>query len=292
MIDDSPSEGEVQAAGALDLMHREMRVTFGTVPDSISQAFFDDGEGFVIGREEFLFTSWDDVRFYYRIGAGLTVQMPATDAETDYELFLWGTIFGAVAWLNGLVPLHASAVDVGGRVVAFTADSGGGKSTLAAALAAIGNPHICDDTLVLSVSPAGIYAMPDDKPLKLWGDALEMTSILPGRPVPSMPGKHYARPSAKARAALPLTDLIFLERGEELAFEQVTGAAKFALLPEALYRGFVHIARGDRAAHEEFLLRFCSSVRFWRMRRPFDSLRFGQDVEQIAVALRERMASA
>ncbi len=266
-------------------MQHEMRVAWGNVPAAIDRAFFDDCQGFAVSHDELLFTSWDDVRFHYRRGEGLVVQMPDVAGETDYELFLWGTIFGAVAWLNGLVPLHASAVDVGGRVVAFTADSGGGKSTLAAALAAHGHPHVCDDTLVLSLQHDAVYALPDEKPLKLWGDALLMTDIEPSRPVPSMPGKHYAKPARKSAAPLPLTDLVFLERGDEVSLEAVTGAAKFSLLPEALYRGFLHVARADRTAHEQFLLKFCSNVRFWRLRRPFDSHRFGADVEAISRVL-------
>lgn len=275
--------GMAQAASAL--MQREMRVTFGVVPTEIDGQFFSDDYGFVVSANEFIFISLDDVRFHYCLGHGLTVQLPAAGLDTDYELFLWGTVFGTVAWLNGLVPLHASAVDVGGRVVAFTADSGGGKSTLAAALASLGLPHVCDDTLVVALQQAGAVALPDGKRLKLWDDALRMTDIKAMGAVPLMPGKSYAVPAHKATEPLPLTDLVFLERGNSIEFEPITGAAKFSMLPAALYRGFIHTARGDRALHEHFVLSFCSRVRFWRLRRPFDSNRFGSDVRAIKAAL-------
>lgn len=280
---------QVAARNPQELMEREMRVTFGPVPEAIENSFYNEEDIFVISDEEFLFTSLDHVRYHYRRGAGLTVQLPPAGLDSDYELFLWGTVFGAVAWLNGLVPLHASAVDVGGRIVAFTADSGGGKSTLAAGLAGLGLPHVCDDTLVVSVDPDGITALPDAKPLKLWDDALVLTNLEAARPVPSMPGKHYASASVKALLALPLTDLVFIEKGERIEIEPVTGAAKFGLLPEALYRRFVHVARGDRAVHEQFILRFCSKVRFWRLRRPFDPLRFGADLQSIKAMLLDDM---
>ena len=277
-----------QIAGAneaLRLMQHEMRVTFGPVPLSIEGAFLDDGDGFVVSPQEFVFTTWDDVRFYYRRGQGLTVQLPAAGLDTDFELFLWGTVFGTVAWLNGYVPLHASAVDVGGRAVAFTADSGGGKSTLAAALADRGLAHICDDTLVVAMQPNGVMALPDAKPLKLWDDALILANSTALRPVESISGKSYANPARKAKAPVPLTDLIFLERGEELDFQQVKGVAKLALLPETFYRGFVHIARGDRVMHERFMMALSSHVRVWKLTRPFDSNRFGCDVDLIKTAL-------
>lgn len=271
----------------VERMNREMETRPGEVPASITGSFFSD-ESFAISGSEFIFDTLDGVRFHYQLGKGLVVQMPADAAvrgigslaETDYELFLWGTVFGAVAWLNGLVPLHASAVDVGGRIVAFTADSGGGKSTLAAGLARLGLPHVCDDTLVVSVGER-VVAMPDAKPLKLWGDALALTATEAIRPVLSMPGKHYASPETKAASALPLTDLYFLEVGESVEAEPVTGSEKLTLLPWALYRNFVHTARGDRAAHERFLMSFCSQVRFWRLRRPFDPASFSTDLLKI-----------
>lgn len=271
----------------VERMQREMQTRPGDVPDSIEGSFFSD-ETFAISESEFIFDTLDGVRFHYQLGQGLIVQMPVDAAargigslaETDYELFLWGTVFGAVAWLNGLVPLHASAVDVGGRIVAFTADSGGGKSTLAAGLARLGLPHVCDDTLVVSVDER-VIAMPDAKPLKLWDDALSLTSTEAVRPVLSMPGKHYALPQVKAVSALPLTDLYFLEVGESVEVELVTGSEKLTLLPWALYRNFVHAARGDRAAHEKFLLAFCSQVRFWKLRRPFDAAGFASDLLKV-----------
>lgn len=271
----------------VERMQREMQTRPGDVPDSIEGSFFSD-ETFAISETEFVFETLDGVRFHYQLGKGLVVQMP-TDAqargigslaETDCELFLWGTVFGAVAWLNGLVPLHASAVDLGGRIVAFTADSGGGKSTLAAGLARLGLPHVCDDTLVISVGDR-VVAMPDAKPLKLWDDALALTATEAMRPVLSMPGKHYALPQLKAASALPLTDLYFLEVGESVEVEPVTGSEKLSLLPWALYRNFVHAARGDRASHERFLIAFCSQVRFWRLRRPFNSASFSADLLKI-----------
>ncbi len=274
-----------QAEAALRLLQKEMQVEFGEVPLSIEGEFLDDDDGFVVSSQEFIFTTWDDVRFHYRKGLGLTVQLPPAGFDTDFQLFLWGTVFGTVAWLNDFVPLHASAVDVGGRVVAFTADSGGGKSTLAAALAQRGLPHVCDDTLVVALQPNAVMALPDAKPLKLWDDALGLANSKALRPVQSMPGKNYADPAHKALGPLPLTDLIFLERGDEVEFEQITGAAKFALLPSTLYRGFVHVARGDRALHERFLMALSANVRLWRLRRPFDSRRFGDDVETIKMLL-------
>jgi len=269
----------------LETMRREMKVRFEPVPREIAGVFFDFDD-FAMAAEEFLFTTDLGVRFHYRLGKGLSVEMPDDAAARDeFELFLWGTVFGAVAWLNGFVPLHASAVSDGDRVLAFTADSGGGKSTLAAALAGRGFRHVCDDTLVLSVTPDGIFGLPDPKPLKLWSDALELVGARSEQAILAVPGKHYARTERKEPQALRLTDLVFLERGDEVGLEPVNGSEKLTLLPEALYRVFVHTARGDDALHRKFLLGMAAQVRFWRLCRPFSAPDFAGSADRIAALL-------
>lgn len=276
--------GQGCAHDPVGVMQREMAVRFGQVPDTIPDAFYVEDDVLLISNEAFVFRTMGGVRFHYRRGEGITVDLTqdqAEESDSDFELFLWGTVFGAVAWLNGLVPLHASAVDVGGRIVAFTADSGGGKSTLSASLAALGLPHVCDDTLVVSIEGGEVTALADEKSLKLWGDALSLLGIDADRPIPAYEGKFYASAPQKAVGKLPFTDLIFLERGESVTLTPITGVEKLTILPSALYRGFVHLARGDRAAHERMLLGVCSQVRFWRLERPFNPEKFADSIMKI-----------
>lgn len=271
-------------ADPVEVMRREMRVCFGAVPASVPDPFYAEDGVLTIATDAFVFRTPGGVGFHYQRGTGLTVESPvdaAAGEESDFELFLWGTVFGTVAWLNGLIPLHASSVDAGGRVVAFTADSGGGKSTLAASLAALGLPHVCDDTLVVSLAGNRVTALADEKSLKLWGDALSLLGMNADRPIPAYEGKFYASAPSKAVGQLPFTDLVFLEQGESVAIEPITGAEKLAILPAALYRGFVHLARGDRSAHERMLLTLGSQVRFWRLSRPFDAPQFSDSILKI-----------
>lgn len=61
---------------------------------------------------------------------------------------------------RGLEALHASAATIGGRVVAFCAVSGTGKSTLAYALDQAGHVQWSDDVVVFEVGASGITAVP------------------------------------------------------------------------------------------------------------------------------------
>jgi hypothetical protein len=63
------------------------------------------------------------------------------------ETFLLGIVMSYCLESRGTPILHASAVQVDDRLVAFIADSGGGKSTLAAALVRAGFLLVSDDIL-------------------------------------------------------------------------------------------------------------------------------------------------
>lgn len=80
--------------------------------------------------------------------------------ETDPEyaaLLLEGNVIAALLMLSGECVLHASAVEVGGRAVAFIGHSGGGKSTLAALACAAGARLVTDDLLRVALREHDVH---------------------------------------------------------------------------------------------------------------------------------------
>ena len=65
----------------------------------------------------------------YRISDGrrIIVQPALGVPEANVRLFLLGSAMGLLLHQRGLMPLHASAVEIEGRAVAFTGASGAGK---------------------------------------------------------------------------------------------------------------------------------------------------------------------
>jgi hypothetical protein len=68
------------------------------------------------------------------------------------SVFVAGALPAFVLIMRGEAVLHASAVDVGGRVLAFVGQSGMGKSTMAALVCAAGGRLVTDDVLRLDTS--------------------------------------------------------------------------------------------------------------------------------------------
>lgn len=79
-------------------------------------------------------------------------------------------------WLEwrGIQVLHASAVAIGGRAVAFIGSSGHGKSTLCSALVAKGCDFVADDALSVRKTPHGEWFCEPGPPfLRLWPRAFD-----------------------------------------------------------------------------------------------------------------------
>ena len=274
------------------LMASETRVQHGPVPRSLGGHDVPPGyDTFAAGQ--YLLRCASGYGYYYRPGSGITIERPAFDADPDEE-FLWlnGSVYAAVACLNGLYPLHASAVEYQGRVFAFTGPSGAGKSTLVSALGQSGPgqsgpgqsglPLFCDDTLLLDLSaPGPVIALPGHKRLKLTEHALKLTGLPSEQPVGADTGKSYVVPPAGASDwPLPLAALVVLADGPELTWEPVSGAQRLLVLDDGhdVQRLYASAQRPSRAELFARRSRIAAHVAMARLTRPRDDHRFAAGV--------------
>lgn len=90
----------------------------------------------------------------------------------DLTAYLYGPVLGFILRAWGRLALHASCVRIGETAVLLAGDSGAGKSTTAAALAARGVRVLSDDLTALSTGSDGHpLAWPSFDHLRLWSDA-------------------------------------------------------------------------------------------------------------------------
>jgi hypothetical protein len=263
------------------MMQRETAVHYGPVPHSLSGEPLAEMSWQMLGGA-FLLRGEGEHYFLYRKGDGVTVERGPDADVSEESLWLNGSVYAAVASLNGLLPIHASAVAHDGRVFAFSGPAGAGKSTLVAALGRHGLPLFCDDTLVLDLSdPERIVCLPGHKRLKLRPDAIGLTGAMPQEKVSKTVDKHYALPATgEVGVALPLGELIFLEEGPEPAIMPITGAERLVRLQDDHYtaRLFDSARRFDRAAQFAHLARLARQIAMARFVRPLDRDRFDEGV--------------
>lgn len=263
------------------MMERETRTTSGPVPHTLFGEPLEEMSWHML-PDQFLLRGEGEHYFHYRRGEGITVERGADADLSEETLWLNGSVYAAIASLNGLLPIHASAVASDGRVFAFTAPAGGGKSTLVAALGDRGLPMFCDDTLVLDLSdPDRITCLPGHKRLKLRPDAIELTGARREEKVSTTVDKFYATPAGgDVGITLPLAELIFLEEGEEIAITPISGSERFVRMQDDhqtayLFAGARQFDRSEQFAH---LGRLAHQIRMARFTRPRDRSRFHDGV--------------
>jgi hypothetical protein len=267
---DIPELHETAGAGIC-----KVRISNGKVPHSL-EAAAQAGPYTQLTPTEYLLNIPGTARYHARNGSEVTVEIAPGARTGDITTYLLGSIFGALCYQNGFLPLHASAVDFAGGVAAFLGDSGAGKSTLAAYLHRRGHDIVSDDICLLD---AGEEADPRVIPvtgwLKLWNQSLEHLGETPQpeHRVHSAEDKYrlYVR-SADPRPR-PLRHLIFLDRtGDPEArplLAPLTLTEAVAALMDMAYAVYIPALTGQQPR----LFRECAGVfrhaRAYRLTRPW-----------------------
>ena len=133
----------------------------------------------------------------------------------------------------GKLVFHGSAVEVAGGAVAFLADSGQGKSTLAGSFGTGGYRFLADDRLALDPVDGGYNVLPSHPSIRLWEDSRQ---VLVDENAETAPPFHFT-PKPKFRflagtqlvhcnQPLPLLRAYFLGDGsaQEITFRRLSGA--------------------------------------------------------------------
>jgi hypothetical protein len=199
---------------------------------------------------------WMDVpgaaRFLVRHGREMIVEAQPGTAEGDIRAYLLGSALGALLHQRGVLPLHASAVEVDGRAVAFIAPSGGGKSTMAMHLQHRGHRVICDDICAVEVADGQARVWPGLRNLKLWRASLGAIDRAPDglEPVLADLDKYRLPLSAPAEdRAFDLAAVVMLEWGDAPSIARLPGAAAVGALIANTFRGQLVAPMGREAAH-------------------------------------------
>lgn len=115
--------------------------------------------------------------YWIEAGNRVVVQPTLPEDAADIRVFLLGTVLAILCFQRGLVPLHASAVEIDGRALLISGVSGAGKSTLAAALSARGYRLLSDDLCALAMQGQPLSILPAFPQIRLWRDSARQLQV-------------------------------------------------------------------------------------------------------------------
>lgn len=260
----------------------EMRAAAGDTADAVTIAIGPAppptgipllAPGVAAGPADF----WMDVpgiaRLLVRNGAMITMDAASPAMLDEARAYLLGSAMGALLHQRNVLPLHASAVLVDGRAIAFAGTSGAGKSTLALAMVQRGHRLICDDICAVTLAGDAPAVWPGLANLKLWQDALaaagEAHEAL--APVLATINKFKLPVAALADDRAMELDRAFLlsfADTQPVAIKPLAGAAGAAALVANTFRGQLVAPMGRAAAHFAQCLSVAQATRLAILERP------------------------
>lgn len=261
----------------------DARIVYGEVPACLDRPTLR-GPHAQTRRDECLLTVRNVARYWIRAGREVIVAPDAGADPADVRVFLLSSAMGALAHQNRLLPLHASAADVGGEAVLFVGQSGSGKSTLMAELCRRGHRLVTDDIASISLDAAGrprVHA--GYRHLRLWRRSIDALEMFVAEPERLRQGIEKFRVLPDATAALDVPDAlpvrcIFVltqQRATDIHVRAVSGLDRINLLLRGTYRFRLLAGMGDTEHHHRLCQSVASQVPILTVERPFDLRQLG-----------------
>ncbi|MEJ1970175.1 MAG: hypothetical protein WDN03_16330 [Rhizomicrobium sp.] len=169
-------------------------------------------------------------------GADRIEVTPQAEWRNAVPLYLFSTVAAVLLARRGLVPVHGTAVEIGGRGLLICGRSGAGKSTLSANLIGLGARLISDDLSVLRCLPGQAPRLLTGRPgMRLHpGTVAQLGALLERNTrAPLHNGKHLMLPPrAAAFAEHPLAGIVILDRDDAV----LPPALQIVLLRHQIFR--------------------------------------------------------
>ena len=141
-------------------------------PVYASSSLLDSGESlvYVYRQDDYHVLRFTEVADFYLWPEHILCHVLDPAYDHMVEIHLLGIVFSLWLGLQGIPALHASAVVVKDRAVAFLATNKGGKSSLAATLMQAGYSLLTDDILPVERRGEVFWARPGYPQMRMWPD--------------------------------------------------------------------------------------------------------------------------
>jgi hypothetical protein len=255
----------------------DVTIKFGEVKYPSQEEELPEHTFYGLPGEMYLY--WKEVAtFMIRNGNEIIIDPIPNAEESRMRLFLLGAAMGVLLHQRGYFVLHSSAVSIEGQAVAFVADKGWGKSTMAANMHLLGHELIADDVVALdwkeSSSPMVLPSFPQ---LKLWPDSVVSIGEDP-EDIPRISVLYEKRDrllkSGFATTPLPLKHIYVLSvgaEGSEIEIEKLSPQEALLNMVSNAYanRYGNQLLQGQAAsAHFQKCTEISKTIPIFRLKRP------------------------
>jgi len=229
-----------------------------------------DGNWFRTSHSEAFFI-WNDVgAFRVRDGTEIIIDPKEGVNEEFLRMFLLGSVMGMLLQQRGRFPLHASTVVMNGKAVAFTGESGIGKSTLVSALHQKGYEIVADDVTAIDMEAGLPIVFPGIPKIKLWPESAEAFDD----DAENLPRLHPESEKRVIRIDKGITSSVYslgriyvLAEDEEISIESISPQERIMEMIRNCYNSkIIHDALGGGAFMKK-CAQLASSSGIYRLRR-------------------------
>jgi hypothetical protein len=208
------------------------------------------------------------------------------------NLPLLGPVIARLLHLRGMLVLHASAVDVGGRGAVFLGAKGAGKSTTVAAFVGAGHRLLTDDVLAIRFSDAEEPCIvPGFPQLKLSEDAanrfVSHGAVAMPPPVPDFPKQQRRLTGLFSQTPVAPSCIYVLARGSTprigpLPAQDALGALLSFSFASLFHRRYGQLGKVEASRHLMQSAALAGSVRIARLELPRGLDRLDEIVRLVA----------
>lgn len=266
----------------------DVTIRWGSVSAGAAEEHLEaDGDALVLNIAEV-------ARFRIEGGCSILIDPEPNAPERNVRLFLLGSAFGALLHHRGMLPLHANAIEIDGRAVAFMGPSGAGKSTLAAWFHDRGYKVLADDVCVVGFDEGGVpQAYPGLPRLRLWAEALELmgrNSQGLNRSYLSDEHEKFDLPidvGSAVRSRVPLAAIYLLDRGDEISIVPLRGIEAAEAVFANTYRGEYLAKTSGQKKHWESAVRLVRGTPVFRAIREWDATALEEQCSRLVRHVRD-----
>ncbi len=200
------------------------------------------------------------------------ITVPPSADTVRREERLWGVPAALCFSRRGDLPLHAAAIDVGGRALVFCGPGRFGKTTLATAFLRAGHRVLSEDLVCVRQTEGGPAVLPGPAMLRVRPDVAERLGPIHGTRVVLLDGErvHLAMEDGLRGSGdpVPLAGIIILKRGlPEITLYRVEPER---FLPELFSVSFNLPSDIERARSFGGVVDLAGSTPLWLLDRPLE----------------------